>query len=314
MSKLLKIIIPVVVIIGGLGVLAWLLQDSNATVLNPQGTIANQQRDLIIFTLALSAIVVIPVFVLTFVIAWRFRAGNHKAKYRPNWESNRVLESIWWGIPIVIIAILAVVTWRTSHSLDPYKPLDSNTKPLEVQVVALQWKWLFIYPEQHIATANMLKFPEKTPLNFTITADAPMNSFWIPSLGGQVYAMSGMSTQLHLMADSTGTYYGRSANISGEGFSDMNFAATSLTRADFDKWVQGVQQSADDLDMAAYDKLAKPGTMEKPMAYALAKQDLYDTIVMKYMSHGAPHHDETAPVAEKHSHDMTHMPAMEGME
>src|SRR4051812_406278 len=187
LKKSIKIILPILlvgsVIVAGA---SFFFQHYNVDVLNPQGDIARQQRNLIAFTTALGMTVVVPVFIMLGLFAWKFREGNHKAKYRPEWDGNTWLEVIWWGIPILIILILSVVTWRTSHDLDPYKALDSKVKPVEVQVVALQWKWLFIYPEQKIASVNLLQIPEKTPINFTITSDAPMNSFWIPSLGSQV--------------------------------------------------------------------------------------------------------------------------------
>lgn len=320
MSKKIVLFIGIIALAGAIGLLVWLLRGTDVAILNPQGSIATQQRDLIVFTLLLSSIVVIPVFILTFLIAWKYRASNHKAKYTPDWQSNKILETVWWGIPCAIILVLAVVTWQTSHSLDPYKPLDSKIKPIEVQVVALQWKWLFIYPEQQIASVNALQFPALTPVNFTITADAPMNSFWIPSLGGQVYAMSGMSTKLHLIADETGSYTGRSANISGEGFARMNFTAKSVTGAEFASWVQATKQSAKHLDMNTYNELAKPGEMKSPTYYALKEADLYDTIVMKYMGHVHDQGDEaTTPREEQqpaHEHDSAGHEGhnMEGME
>lgn len=270
-------------------------------VLNPQGEIAAKQRDIIIFTLMLSAVVVIPVFTLLGVFAWKYREGNQEAVYRPNWDSNNVLEAVWWGIPCAIILILGIVTWRTSHELDPYRALDSSVKPLNVQVVSLQWKWLFIYPDQHIASVNLLEIPEKTPINFKITSDAPMNSFWIPSLGSQVYAMSGMSTQLHLMADTTGDFRGSSANISGKGFADMAFTARSASRENFDAWVQSAKNSGSGLHKSTYDKLAKPGVEKQSHFYRLDDAGLYDKIILKYMAHGSTHG----------SYDDMH--AMEGM-
>jgi cytochrome o ubiquinol oxidase subunit 2 len=197
----------------------------------------------------------------------------------------------------VIIVILGVVTWQSSHELDPYKDLDSSVAPVNVQVVALQWKWLFIYPDQQIATVNELIIPEKTPINFTITSDAPMNSFWIPSLGSQVYAMSGMSTELRLMADKTGEYRGSSANISGTGFADMNFMAKSRTKADFDAWVQQTKHLDTGLDEATYKTLAEPDVKERPLYYSLKDVDLYDKIIMKYMM---------PPVKNDDSHETHH--------
>lgn len=317
MKKKLAVILGILALSGVVAAIVWLLQGTDIPVLNPQGSIATQQRDLIIVALLLSAIVVVPVFILTFFIAWKYRASNHKAKYMPDWQSSRLLETIWWGIPCAIIIVLSVITWKTSHSLDPYKPLESAARPVEVQVVALQWKWLFIYPEYQIASVNMLQFPEKTPVNFTITADAPMNSFWIPSLGGQVYAMSGMSTKLHLISNETGTYTGKSANISGEAFARMNFTAKAVSQNDFNTWTRAVKDSPNGLDMNSYAELAKPGETKEPVYYSLKDNDLYDTIVMKYMGHDHTSSQEPATPNEagktEHSHDHeTTMPGMEG--
>jgi cytochrome o ubiquinol oxidase subunit 2 len=283
MSKTIRIIAVILLALGVLTAATIFFSVTNVAVLNPKGDIAAQQRDLIMFTVMLISIVVIPVFIMLAVFGWKYREGNKKAKYAPNWDGNWLLETIWWGIPIIIISILGVVTWQTSHSLDPFKALDSTTKPLSVQVVALQWKWLFIYPQQRIASVNQLQIPKDTPINFTITADSPMNSFWIPSLGGQVYAMAGMSTQLHLIADEAGDYKGSSANISGKGFADMAFTARASSQADFDAWVDEVAQSKQGLDMATYNDIAQPGSVKAPTYYVLKDTDLYDKIVMKYM-------------------------------
>ncbi len=256
---------------------------SNVEVLNPKGLIGFKQRELIIIATLLMLIVVIPVIVLTFFFNWKYREGNTKAKYTPDWDHSKLGESLWWGVPFVIVLVLAVFAWKSSHELDPFKPLDSNVKPLKVQVVALQWKWLFIYPEQNIATVNYLQFPVETPIDFEITADAPMNSFWIPQLGGQVYAMPGMRTQLHLIANDAGSFRGSSANLSGEGFSRMTFTATSSTQKEFDAWVKSARKSPNSLDAAAYRMLVEPSSDHPVETYQLEQEDLYDRIVMKYM-------------------------------
>lgn len=258
------------------------LQNTNIPVLSPGGPIGQKERDLIVLAVALSLIVVIPVYFMLFYFAWNYREGNKKARYDPGFDHSRLIESIWWGVPLLIITILAVATWRGSHELDPFKPLASSVKPLNIQVVALQWKWLFIYPEQNIATVNSLTFPEKTPIRFDVTADAPMNSFWIPQLGGQIYAMSGMSTNVHLMADSVGNYHGSSANISGEGFAAMKFTASSVTGDDFDRWVAQVRQNRDLLSMAVYSQLAQPGRGTPIGYFSSVERNLYDQVVEKY--------------------------------
>lgn len=284
MRKGYKIVLAILVALWGVGLLALLINGTNVAVLNTEGTIANQQRELIIFASALSLIVVIPVFAMMFFIAWKYRVSNKKAKYHPNWDHSKVAETIWWGVPILLIVILAAVAFVSSHELDPYKPLVSDKKPIKVQVVALNWKWLFIYPEQNIATVNYVQFPANTPVNFEITSDAPMNSFWIPQLGGQVYAMAGMTSELHLMADGIGSYKGSSANLSGEGFSGMKFTAESTSQHDFETWAQSVKQSSKKLSLDTYNDLSKPSKNNSATSYALQKKDLFDTVIMKYMA------------------------------
>jgi cytochrome o ubiquinol oxidase subunit 2 len=283
------------------------LRNANIPVLQPRGVVGDKERQLMFTALLLSIIVVLPVFVLTFMIVWRYRAGNKKATYSPNLDGNRILETTWWLIPSLIIVVLSVLAWRSSHELDPYRALKSSAQPVTIQVVALDWKWLFIYPDQHIASVNFVQFPANTPVNFQITADAPMNSFWIPQLGGQVYAMSGMQTQLHLMADKNGDYRGSSANISGKGFAGMTFTARASSQADFNTWVTAAQHSTNTLDQTAYDTLAKPSQNNLRTTYALTDQTLYNDIVMKYMM---PSDTRPADQMDMDMHDMS----MNGMD
>jgi cytochrome o ubiquinol oxidase subunit 2 len=180
------------------------------------------------------------------------------------------------------IAVLAVITWNSSHDLDPFKPLSAQARPIKIQVVALDWKWLFIYPEQNIASVNYVQFPLNTPIDFQITADAPMNSFWIPQLGGQIYAMPGMSTELHLMADKPGHYSGKSANISGEGFSGMTFDTNVSDNDEFNTWVSSVKQKQHPLDLAAYSELAKQSKNNPVTYYSSEDPELFDSIINKY--------------------------------
>ncbi|HEV7952186.1 MAG TPA: ubiquinol oxidase subunit II [Candidatus Saccharimonadales bacterium] len=261
----------------------WYISTLHIDMLEPKGIIAIKQYDLLILTTLLGLLVVIPVFIMAIIIAWRYREGNTKAKYTPTVSTNRLAETIWWGIPVILITILSIITWTSTHDLDPHKPLASDVKPIKVQVVALDWKWLFIYPEHDIATVNMVQFPVDTPVNFEITADAPMNSFWIPQLGGQIYAMAGMTTKLHLNAIETGDYKGSSANISGEGFADMKFIARASSKSDFDTWIKHVKQSNTPLTMTSYAELAKKSKDAPISYYSTSDDDLYDTIVMKYM-------------------------------
>lgn len=282
MKKAIKIVIVALLF---LVVLAWSIGAAShldIPVLNPKGLIGIKQRHLLITSSLLMLIVVIPVLVLTLFFAWRYRARHTKAKYTPNWEHSHLAESLWWGIPLVIIIILAVMTWRSSHELDPYKPIESSKKAIEIQVVALQWKWLFIYPEQGIATVNWVQFPEKTPVHFEITADAPMNSFWIPQLGGQIYAMAAMRSHLHLIANEIGSFRGVSANFSGKGFSGMTFTAKSCSQQEFDAWVKTVKQSSQPLTFDHYEQLAQPSENNPVKSYVLKQTDLFDRILMQY--------------------------------
>lgn len=255
----------------------------NIAVLDPKGTVARQEKDLLVFATLLSLIVVLPVYALTLAIVLKYRAGNKKATYRPDWDGSRILESIWWGIPLVLITILSVITWKSSHELDPFKPLASEVKPVKVQVVSMNWKWLFIYPEEKIATVNHLKLPVDTPVDFQITGDSAMNSFWIPQLGGQIYAMPGMSTALHLQADQTGDYRGSSANISGRGFSGMKFTANVINQNDYREWVKDLKSSRQRLDKIQYEKLAQPSQNEPPEQYAYVEDGLYNYVMRKYL-------------------------------
>jgi cytochrome o ubiquinol oxidase subunit 2 len=254
-------------------------------LLSPRGVVAARERRLMITATLLMLIVVIPVYVLTFLIVWRYHESNRHVRYEPDWDGDRRLEFTWWAVPTIIIAILAVVTWNSSHSLDPFKSLDASRPALKIQVVALQWKWLFIYPQQNIASLNFVQFPKDTPVEFNITADAPMNSFWIPQLGGQIYAMSGMSTKLNLQATSYGSFDGSSANISGRGFSSMKFVAKSSSDADFQSWVTSVKKSSDKLSLAAYDDLSHPSENSQVISYAAADPELYNKVLLKFM-HG----------------------------
>jgi cytochrome o ubiquinol oxidase subunit 2 len=258
------------------------LSNIHIAVLNPKGTIALKERNLFVIITLIMLVVVIPVFVLTWAISWKYREGN-KAKYTPDWDKHLLSESIWWGLPCAIVLAMGILVWKSSHELDPFKPLESNRKPVRVQVVALQWKWLFIYPEQNIATVNFLQFPEQTPINFEITADAPMNSFWIPELGGQIYAMPGMKTKLHLIANEEGNFRGSSANLSGRGFAGMTFIAKASSQLEFEDWVESIRESSNFLNLREYNRLAEPSENNPVASYVLQKKDLYDWIVKKYM-------------------------------
>jgi cytochrome o ubiquinol oxidase subunit 2 len=280
-NKVWSVVVLALVIMAGA---AAYLSTVNIPVLQPAGVVGQKERNLILVSLLLAVIVVVPVFVVLFLFAWKYREGNARAKYSPNFDSSRKLESIWWGVPFAIIFVLSIITWNSSHDLDPFKPLSAAGKPVNVQVVALQWKWLFIYPDYNVASVNFLQIPTNTPVNFEITSDAPMNSFWIPQLGGQIYAMSGMSTHLHLMAGRAGDYSGRSANISGKGFAGMKFIARASSESSFNNWVNQVSQTNNNLTLGTYVRLAKPSENNPVTYYSSVDETLYDGIVSKYMA------------------------------
>lgn len=210
-------------------------------LLNSKGPVAEGQSNLMMTAIYLMLLVVIPSIIMALWFGWKYRASNKDADYKPTWEHSTAIEIVVWGIPVIIIGILAWLTWWGSHKYDPYRPLDSDKAPLTIQVIAEQFKWIFIYPEQNIATVNEVRFPEKTPLSFKITSNFTMNSFFIPALGGQIYAMAGMQTHLHLLANETGEYRGFSSNYSGYGFSQMRFKAHSVTETQFAQWVEAVK-------------------------------------------------------------------------
>lgn len=253
-------------------------------VLDPKGSVGKQQLDLMVISTLLCLVVIVPVLILTFVIVWRYRQ-NRKAKYAPEWEHNTKLELTWWGIPIVIIAILAAVTIHYTYKLEPSKPLASDKEPLVIQVTSLDWKWLFQYPEQKIASVNYIEFPEDRPVRFELTSDAPMNSFWIPQLGGQIYTMSGMKMTLNLIADEPGEYMGMGANFSGKDFAKMQFVAKATSEEAFAAWVKDVKRSTPKLTDEGYAQLAKPGTVPEPMQFSDIPDGLFDRIVNKYGTH-----------------------------
>jgi cytochrome o ubiquinol oxidase subunit II len=252
-------------------------------ILFPKGIIALEERNLLFIIQALMLIVIIPVYVLTFIFSWKYRANNPEATYDPDLVDNKLAEYIWWGIPLIMTLIIAALTWVKTHELDPYKPIVSANKPMTIQVVALQWKWLFIYPEEKIASLNFMQIPVHTPIHFEITADAPMNSFWIPHLGGQIYAMPKMKTELNLIADQAGDFRGSSANLSGEGFAGMHFITRASSEEDFVHWKESAKQSEKALDFTLYETIAAPSQDAPAELYQLKDENLFNQIMMKYM-------------------------------
>lgn len=257
--------------------------------LNPQGFIALQERRVLIIAVSVMLVVAIPLLTAIFWFAYKYRAtatdtdANIQAEYNPEWNFNPWVQFFCWAIPIAVIAIIGVFNWTSTHALDPSRPIVSDQPPITIKVVALQWKWLFIYPGQNIATVNFLEIPENTPVNFDLTADAPMNSFWIPQLGSQIYEMPGMETHLHLIANKTGDFNGSDAEISGAGFASMKFITRSASQSDFDAWVSSVKNSANSLGADQYKTLTEPSTLGSPIIYASVQNNLFEAIMAKYM-------------------------------
>ncbi|WP_047278872.1 ubiquinol oxidase subunit II [Pseudomonas lundensis] len=276
-----------------------LLGGCNMTLLDPVGQIGVDEKNLIITATLLMLLVVVPVILMTLVFAWKYRASNKNATYAPKWSHSTKIEVVIWTVPILIIIALGVITYKSTHALDPYRPIESDVKPVTIEVVAMDWKWLFIYPEQGIATVNKIVFPANTPVNFRITSDTVMNSFFIPGLGGQIYAMAGMQTKLHLIANKNAELDGISANYSGAGFTGMKFKAIATSQAEFDAWVSEVKASPKQLDTAEYEALTKPSQNNPVELYSSVKPNLFQTIIDKYegMKPGKPVQHEKKEVA-----------------
>lgn len=263
-----------------------------SAVLDPKGPIALAERDLLFDAFFVMLVVVVPVIVLTLWFAWRYRASNTSAAYAPKWANSAKVDAFVWLIPALIVIALGVLLWRSTYKLDPYRPLESSTPPLEVQVVAQDWKWLFIYPEQGIATVNQLAFPAGRAVSLKITSDTVMNSFYVPQLAGQIYAMAGMQTRLQLLADQPGKFVGRNSQYSGGGFSDQHFEVLALSPADFDAWVAKVKQAPARLDSSTYPALAAKSRAVPVTYFAPVEAGLYDSIIAKF-THGG--HAQHAP-------------------
>lgn len=271
------------------------LAGCNTVVMNPTGDIAKQQAELITVSVLLMLLIIVPVMILTVLFAWRYRKGAN-ARYEPDWDHSTKLELVIWGAPLLIIIVLGLITWVSTHKLDPYRPLDridehrpipASVKPLEVQVVALDWKWLFIYPEQGIASVNELVTPVDVPVRFKITASTVMNTFYIPTLAGMIYAMPGMETTLNAVLNKTGDYKGFSANFSGEGFSHMRFAYKGVTAAEFDGWVQKMKANPGLLGRADYLVLEKPSAREPVRHYGQVEPALFNRILNRCVADGS---------------------------
>lgn len=274
---------------------AVLLSGCGTVLMSPSGDLAMRQRDIIIVSTCLMLVIIVPVIFLTLLFAWRYRASNTQAQYSPEWDHSTLLELLIWSVPLLIIIALGALTWVSTHKLDPYRPLDriaahqalpANIAPLTVQVVALDWKWLFFYPEQGIATVNEMAAPVDRPIHFEITSSTMMNSFFIPALAGQIYAMPGMQTQLNAVVNKPGVYEGFSANFSGAGFSGMRFKFRGMSETDFRAWVAHAKSSSDALTRGTYEALAKPSEWVPVHYYGHIAPDLYDAILNRCVEPG----------------------------
>jgi cytochrome o ubiquinol oxidase subunit 2 len=256
--------------------------------LDPSGPIAFAGRQLLFDAVSIMMIVIVPVFIMTALFAWRYRGTNRKARYAPDFSFYWPVEIVVWGVPAAIIVWLGFHLWVGTHKLDPYKAIDRSVKSLQIEAVAQDWKWLFIYPDRNIAVVNELVFPAGTPLAIRITSDTVMNSFVIPALGGQIYAMAGMQTRLHLLADKPGRFMGRNIQYSGRGFADQQFNAIATpSQEEFETWVTKVKESGDVLDAQSYARLARPSARVPVTYYAKVAPNLFDGIIAKWQ-HG--HH------------------------
>ncbi|MBN9464606.1 MAG: ubiquinol oxidase subunit II [Brevundimonas sp.] len=265
-----------------------LLSACDLVVLKPAGDVAAQQGDLLMISTLLMLIIIVPVMGLIVFFAWKYRASNKDAEYHPDWDHSTSLELVIWAAPLLIIICLGALTWAGTHLLDPYRPIDrikpghavaENVEPLQVNVVALDWKWMFIYPQYGVATVNELAAPVDRPIRFHITSSSVMNSFYIPALAGQIYAMPGMETKLHAVINRPGEYQGFSANYSGDGFSHMRFAFHGLDQAGFDQWIAGVRQGGQTLDRDRYLELEKPSEKVPVMHFGQVDGALWDAIL-----------------------------------
>jgi len=270
-------------------------------VLDPKGPIAAADREILFNSLAIMLAIVIPTILATLGIAYWFRSSNRRARYRPDFTYSGRLEMLVWSIPAMTVLLVGGVAWIGAHDLDPRKPIDSSVDPVRVQVVSLDWKWLFIYPDQGIASVNHLTVPVGTPVSFELTSSGPMNSFFVPQLGSQIYTMAGMVTRLHLQADHEGTFPGLSANYSGDGFADMRFTVDAVPPEAFAQWIDAARSAGPMLDAGTYAALAKPSSAVAPFTYRSVAPDLFNGILGSAMhphgSAGLAH--PTAERAEK---------------
>ncbi len=262
---------------------------SDLVLLHPKGPVGHSERFVILVSIVLMLLVVIPVSVMTYLFAWRYRSGNKRAIYMPKWSHSGKIELMVWVIPIIIVTLLSILLWRTTFSLDPYKPIHTGAEPVHIQVVSLDWKWLFIYPKQGIATVNQLVLPAGVPVSFRVTSATVMTSFFIPELGSQIYAMAGMQTRLHLIAGEPGVYTGQNQQFSGRGYAEMTFKAIAVSKRKFEAWVKKAKQSTERLDMARYAKIAVPSSNYPVTTFSSVQPRLFETILDQFREPGRNH-------------------------
>jgi cytochrome o ubiquinol oxidase subunit II len=255
-------------------------------VLDPQGPIGAADAKILLNALAIMLVIVVPTIIATLVFGWWFRASNTQARYRPDFVYSGSIELVVWGIPILVIMFLGGVIWIGSHDLDPYKPITSPHKPTEVQVVSLDWKWLFIYPDEGMASVNELVVPAGVPVHFSLTSASVMNMFFVPQLGSMIATMNGMVTQLHLAADKPGEFYGQSAQFSGDGFSDMNFIVRAVPQDAFAQWVATARQTGPALDRTSYMALSQQNRNVRPFTYRTIDPTLFNAVVTQQLPPG----------------------------
>jgi cytochrome o ubiquinol oxidase subunit 2 len=255
-----------------------LLASCSEGVLSPHGPIGASELTILYDATAIMLAVIVPVILLTLAFAWWFRVNSTRARYLPNWEYSGRIEMIVWSIPTLVIVFLGGIAWIGSHDLDPPRPIESATAPLDVDVVSLDWKWLFIYPREGVASVNRLVVPVSTPVRFRLTSASVMNSFFVPELGSQIYTMPGMTTRLNLQADQPGAYRGLSAQFSGDGFSDMRFEVAAVSADQFAAWAAAAKSQGPALDAAAYDELARPSKAVAPLTFSRVAAGLFDAI------------------------------------
>ncbi len=264
-------------------------------VLDPKGPIGDANRQILINSLEIMLAIVVPTILAALVFAWWFRASNSRAEYRPSFAYSGALELIVWSIPILVVLFLSGVIWIGSHTLDPANPLPRDKPPLEVQAVSLDWKWLFIYPGQQVASVNELTVPAGVPVHFTLTSASVMNSLFVPRLGSMIATMNGMVTQLYLQADQAGDYYGRSTQFSGDGFPAMEFTVHALPQDGFDQWVAAAKQSGATLDKASYERLSKQSANVAPFTYGTIDASLFPDIVSQKVPPAPGPHPDVRP-------------------